>query len=158
MKRLARLLVVTIASFILLSAVSAQSASAARGWCKVDPVIVVDGQLADVYIGSTISMLLQATGPINLEITIPNGSTGSVILNDLGFLHGYNVVFKHSSALTRTAQHTQIRVRVYAPASSSDLPVTVTIAPRTLTSSLLQILVGTSADGYANSWVTLTTK
>lgn len=158
MNRFARFLVAITASLILLGAVNAQGASAARGWCRVDPIIVVDGQLADVYIGSSLTMLLQATGPISLEITIPNSSTGYVILNDLGFLHGYNVVFKHSSALTRTRTHTQIQARVYAPASSSDLPVTVTIAPRSLSSSLMEILLGTSADGHANSWVTVTTR
>jgi hypothetical protein len=158
MKRFARFFVAIFAGLILIGAVNAQSASAARGWCRVDPVIVVDGQLADVYIGSSLTMLLQATGPISLEITVPNGSTGYVILNDLGFLHGYNVVFKHSSALTRTWNHTQIKARVYAPASSSNLPVTVTIAPRSLSASLMEILVGTSGDGYANSWVSVTTR
>lgn len=158
MNRLLRSFMCALALCIFTGAMVAPGAGAARGWCRVDPVIVVDGQLADVYIGSTLPMLLQATGPISLEITIPTTSTGSVILNDLGFLHGYTIVWKHSSTLTRTRSHTQIKVRVYAPASSSTLPVTVTIAPRSLSSSLVAILVGTSIDGYANSWVALTTR
>jgi hypothetical protein len=159
MNRLLRALVCALALCILTGAMTAPRADAARGWCRVDPIIMVDGQLADVYIGSSLDMLLQATGPLQLEIVIPDGSTGFVILNDLGFLHGYNVVFKHSSALTRTKLHTQIQARVFAPAKSSDLPVTVTIAPRALLSStLMEILIGTSFDGNANSWVTLTTR
>jgi hypothetical protein len=159
MNRLVRSLVCALALFFLMSATTAPRADAARGWCRVDPIIMVDGQLADVYIGSSLDMLLQATGPLQLEIVIPNGSIGFVILNDVGFLHGYNVVFTHSSALTRTSNHTQIQARVYAPAQSSDLPVTVTIAPRALfTSTLKEILIGTSLDGYANNWVTLTTR
>jgi len=158
MNRIARLLIATVASFILISATGAPEASAARGWCRFDPVIMVDGQLADVFVGSTLEMLLSATGPVKIEVIIPTGSNGYVILTDLGFLKGYSIVFKQSSSLVRTATHTQIQVRVYAPAKSSTLPVTVTFAPRSLSSSLWQILIGTSASGYANQWVSLTTK
>jgi hypothetical protein len=159
MNQLRRLLIAIVATFIVMSATGVSDASAARGWCRADPVIMVDGQLADVFVGSTLEMLLQATGPIKMEIIIPTGSKGAVILTDLGFLKGYNIVFKQSSSLKRTATHTQVRVRVYAPAKTSSLPVTVTFAPRTLlTSSLLDILIGTSVSGYANQWVTLTTK
>jgi hypothetical protein len=81
-----------------------------------------------------------------------------VVLTDLGFLKGYNIVFKQSSSLAKTWNHTQVQVRVYAPARSSDLPVTVTFAPRSLSSSLWEILIGTSVDGSANEWVSLTTR
>jgi hypothetical protein len=158
MKRLVKLLVATFVCAILISATSAPQASAARGWCRMDPIIMVDGQLADVFIGSTLEMLVSATGPIQLEITIPTNSTGFVVLTDLGFLKGYNIVFKKSSALTRTWNHTQIQIRVYAPAKNSALPVTVNFAPRSLTSSLWEILIGTSVDGHANQWVSLTTR
>jgi hypothetical protein len=148
-------------SLLLLGAgllAPAQPASAGRGWCKADPVIMVDGQLADVFVGSSLDMLLKATGPIKVEILMPTGSKGAVVLTDLGFGHGYDIVFTQTSTLTRTATHTQVRVRVYAPATSSSLPVTVTFAPRTLSSSLTSILFGSSTDGVANSWVSLTTK
>src|SRR5215211_1590084 len=116
MNRIARLLIATVASFILISATSAPEASAARGWCRFDPVIMVDGQLADVFVGSTLEMLFSATGPVKIEITIPTGSTGFVVLTDLGFLKGYSIVFNQSSSLVRSWNHTQIQVRVYAPA------------------------------------------
>jgi hypothetical protein len=119
---------------------------------------MVDGQLADVFVGSSVQMLLKSTGPIKMEIIIPSGSSGSVILTDAGFLRGYSITFKHSSALTKTKKHTQVKVRVYAPASTSSLPVTVTFAPRTLDSSLREILIGSSATGTANQWVSLTTR
>lgn len=157
MKRISRLLFTFLAVLVLSVSVAAPQADAARGWCKVDPVIMVDGQLADVFVGSTPEMLLQATGPIKMEILIPKGSKGSVILMDAGFLRGYDIKFIQSSKLTKTRTHTQVKVRVYAPSKTS-LPVTVTFAPRTLSSSLVQILLGTSVDGVSNSWVTLTTK
>src|SRR5215211_5066829 len=105
MNRFARLLVAIVASFILISATNASEASAARGWCRLDPVIMVDGQLADVFIGSNLEMLLTSTGPLQVEIIIPNGSTGFVVLTDLGFLKGYNIVFKHSSSLVKSWNH-----------------------------------------------------
>jgi hypothetical protein len=157
MTRLARAFTITLLAALVAVTVGVQPADAARGYCRVDPVIMVDGQLADVFVTSTIEMLTSATGPISMEIVIPVGSRGSVWLTDVGFLRGYNIVFKQSSALKRTATHTQVRVRVYAPAKNSSLPVTVTFAPRTLSSSLREVLFGSSASGYANAWVTLTT-
>ncbi len=153
----ARFLLSIVAALVLATSVAAPHAEAARGWCKVDPVILVDGQLADIYVGSTLEMLASATGPIKIEVLIPKGSKGAVILTDLGFLRGYKITFVQTSKLTRTKKHTQIQVRVYAPSKKS-LPVTVTFAPRSLGSSLKDILFGTSVDGWSNSWVTLTTK
>jgi hypothetical protein len=155
---IARVLLAAIFSLVCLGGLAAPRADAARGWCQADPVIMIDGQLADVFVGSSPEMLLKATGPIRMEITIPTGSKGSVVLTDLGFLRGYDIVFKHSSALTKTRTHTQVKIRVYAPATTSSLPVTVTFAPRSLNSSLTQVLLGTSTTGTSNQWVSLTTR
>jgi hypothetical protein len=145
-----------LAAVLVLSLLlSAQGAEAARGWCFADPVVVVDGQLADVYVRSDLAMLLSATGPIQLVIEVPVNSTARVLLNDLGFGRGYAITVARSASLTKTSTHTQIRVRVYAPARSSALPVTVTFAPRALSAGLTAILFGTSASGTANTWVTL---
>ena len=158
MTRLARIMLTTLTALILAGGATFQSANAARGWCRMDPVIMVDGQLADVFVGSSLDMLLKASGPIKMEILIPTGSRGSVVLTDLGFGYGYNIAFKQTSTLKRTATHTQVKVRVYAPATSSTLPVTVTFAPRSLSSSLTSIVFGTSVNGLSNQWVSLTTK
>jgi hypothetical protein len=93
-----------------------------------------------------------------MEIIIPSGSTGRLVLTDAGFLRGYSITFKHSSTLTKTKFHTQVKIRVYAPASTSQLPVTVTFAPRSLGGSLTDILFGTSTTGTSNQWVSLTTR
>src|SRR5438132_8832920 len=88
-KRFAPLLL----AVMLLIGTGAHGAFAARGWCQSDPVIMVDGQLADVFVSSDLAMLLSATGPIQLVIEIPTGSTGSLVLSDLGFGRGYKVSF-----------------------------------------------------------------
>jgi hypothetical protein len=123
----------------------------------MDPVIMVDGQRADVFVGSSLDMLLKATGPIQIVVTVPTGSRAKVVLTDLGFGRGYSFVFKQSSTLKRTSTHTQIKIAVYAPASSSTLPVSVNFAPRSLGSGLTDILFGKTSSGYSNSWVSLRT-
>jgi hypothetical protein len=134
------------------------SASAGIAWCRSDPVVVIDGQLADIFVASDLAMQFKATGPLQLVIALPPSSTGSVVLSDTGFgLHGYDVRFVTDASLTRTNRHTQVRVAVYAPATDSTLPVQVTFAPRDLTAGLTAILFGTSANGFANNWVSLTT-
>jgi hypothetical protein len=157
MSRYSRFIGTLLAVLILSVTVGATRADAARGWCMVDPLIMVDGQMADVFVSSDPAMLLKASGPIDMVITIPTGSKGVVILTDLGFLKGYKISFKHSSALTKTKSHTQVRVSVYAPNKGARLPVKVTFAPRTLNSGPTAILFGKSASGYSNSWVTLKT-
>ena len=132
-------------------------ASAGRAWCRVDPVISIDGQLADIYLTSTLSMNLKATGPTKIVITIPSTSTGRVHLVDLGFgLKGYQISFVKSAALTRTKTHTQVQIAAYAPASDSSLPVEVHFL--SLSSGLASGLL-TSAAGYgtANQWITVKT-
>jgi hypothetical protein len=135
-----------------------QRAEAARAWCRADPVIMVDGQLADVFVSSDLAMLTSARGPIQLVIAIPKGSRGSVALTDVGFGHGYNISFVESSGLTRSATHTQVRVSAYVSATSSSHPVDVNFSPRALNAGLRSILFGVTASGTANAWVTVTTR
>jgi hypothetical protein len=157
MKRLPRIICTLLAVVVLSISVGGSRADAARGWCLADPLIMVDGHLADVFVSSDPAMLLKASGPIEMVITIPTGSKGVVILTDLGFLKGYKISFKHSSSLKKTRSHTQVQVSVYAPNKGAKLPVKVTFAPRTLKSGLKAILFGQSVSGYSNSWVTLKT-
>jgi hypothetical protein len=156
MKRTIQALLALVVALSMVVAIAPGQSEAARGWCTADPVVLIDGQLADIFVSSDPSMLTSANGPIKMEITIPTGSTGTVVLRDLGFLHGYSITWKYSSSLRHTTAHTQVQVRVYAP-SRMTLPVTVTFAPRSLSSGLLAVLIGQSASGQSNSWVSLKT-
>ena len=71
-----------------------------------NPLIKVDGHLADIFVSSDPAMLLKATGPIGMVITSHVGSKGIVTLTNLGFLKGYKIRFKQSSALRTTTSHT----------------------------------------------------
>src|SRR5215217_9508544 len=134
-------------TFAALAGAGINAASAGRSWCRTDPVVMIDGQLADVFVASDIAMLLKATGPVRIRIYIPQGSRGWVALTDLGFGKGYDISFVETADLVRDGRHTPVIVEVYAPSRDSSLPVTVTFAPRTLDSSLADILFGMSADG-----------
>jgi hypothetical protein len=54
------LLALALVSVVSVAGVS--DAAAARTWRRTDPVIVVDGQIADVFISSDLKMLVSATG------------------------------------------------------------------------------------------------
>jgi hypothetical protein len=139
----------------LIAGAGIESATAGRAWCRFDPVVMIDGQVADMFVGSTLTMLLNSTGPIKMKITIPNESKGLVVLMDLGFGRGYDIEFIKSGDLTKSRRETEVMIDVYAPARDSSLPVSVTFAPRSLGSSLTDILFGTSAEGNANEWIRL---
>jgi hypothetical protein len=130
--------------------VTGPSAKAGKGWCRVDPVVIIDGQIADIFVGSTLSALLSTTGPIEIVVTVPPGTSTTHVISDLGFGRGYDFSFVESSDLVETAGGVPVNVDVYVPARSDTLPVSVYFAPR-----LLGILWPASADGYANSWVTV---
>jgi hypothetical protein len=129
-----------------------KSASAARGWCLADPVLRIGGQSVHVYIGSEADMLQDATDKIQLRVTVPTGVRGEVREIAADFGKGYRVRFEESSALIATRTHIPIEVRVYAPANTNTLPVTVDIVP-----------VGTgpltaaSTSGVSNFWIALAT-
>ena len=154
-QRISRRSLAAVVAGAMLAGAGVRAASAGRSWCRVDPVVSIDGQLADIFIASDVMMLLKATGPVKIKISIPQGSNGWVVLTDLGFGRGYDISFVQTADLVRSNGRTPVKVDVYAPAKDSSLPVVVTFAPRSLGSSLGDILFGMSANGNANSWVTL---
>jgi hypothetical protein len=128
------------------------SAEAARGWCRTDPLILINGELADIFCTAPLSMLLQATGPTEFVVTLPRGVDGKLLLAGPGFLKGETVEFRHSRRLEKTKSGIEIKVAVRVPAKE-DLPIGLEFAPR-----LLGILNPDRAEGFANSWVSLRTK
>ena len=148
MSRLVLAAAIALATLGML--VSAPSASAGNGWCRVDPIVIIDGQIADIFVGSTLSALLSTTGPIEIVVTVPPGTRTTHVISDLGFGRGYDFSFVESSDLVETADGVSVDVAVYVPARTNTLPVSVFFAPR-----LLGILWPASADGYANRWVSV---
>ena len=148
--RIRLLLALTLMSVAFVAMVP--SASAARAWCRTDPIVLINGTLADVFVSGPLLAPLTVTGSTKLVITVPEGVKGHVILTDLGFLRGYNVVISQSSELEQTSKGVEVRIAVYVPARDSRMPVKVEFAPR-----LLGLLWTDSAEGTANQWITLDT-
>jgi hypothetical protein len=154
MRRLRRNWIAVFAAIVLAmvgTMLSGPTAEAGKGWCRVDPVVIIDGQIADIFVGSTLSALTSTTGPISIVVTVPEETSTTHVISDLGFLRGYDFQFATSPDLQKNADGIPVQIGVYVPASTDQLPVTVYFAPR-----LLGILAPASADGHANSWVTLT--
>lgn len=129
-------------------------ASAGRSWCRMDPVLKIDGQVVDVYLESYQEMNTAATGPTQINVLIPKGSTGTVLATDRGFGgNGYSISFSTSSTLLKTNRHTQVQVSVYQPANASTLPVKVYFTPR----STGVLKNASNIAGRANKWIVLKT-
>lgn len=132
-----------------------QGTDAQRAWCKTDPIVVIDGATADIFVSAPLGSLLQAvltvTGPNQIVVTVPQGVNAWLLLSDLGFGRGNVVTFAQSPNLRVTADGIEVRVATYVPATGS-FPVRVEFAPR-----LLGLLSPASAEGTTNTWITLTT-
>jgi hypothetical protein len=144
----AHFLVVALA--ILATLVTGSTVEAGKGWCRVDPIFIIDGQITDVFVGSDLSALLSTTGPITMILTVSPDTQAVKLISDLGFGRGYDISIETSEALVKTETHTPVQIEVYVPATRDSLPISVYFSPR-----LLGILSPVSVDGHANSWITL---
>ncbi|MEA2584517.1 MAG: hypothetical protein QOF33_2602 [Thermomicrobiales bacterium] len=149
MSRLVATAALALAALGLL--LTGPSAEAGKGWCRADPVVIIDGQIADVFGGSTPTILLKTPGPIKVVVKVPVGTKTKLVISDLGFGRGYDFRFAESRDLVKSGGKIPVRVEAYVPARGTKLPVTVYFAPR-----LLGILSPASADGHTNNWVSVT--
>lgn len=147
-----RFLVSPVLVFVAVVALAGPVA-AGRSWCRTDPVIAVDGTLADVFVSGPVEAPLLVTGPTEIVVTVPVGVDAQLILAELGFGKGQVVTFRESPKLKRTATGIQLEIGVYVPAVDSDMPVRVEFAPR-----IVGLLAPESVEGTANQWVVLKTR
>ena len=145
MRRFSVSLLLGMLALLLVSA----PASAGRAWCRTDPIMIINGNIADLFISSSLLAPFQVTGPTQVVVTLPQG-VSILAIPDLGFLHGEKITVKHSDDLQVTQKGIELMFDVYVPAKSTALPVTVDFAPR-----ILGILWPTSASGTSNQWIHL---
>jgi hypothetical protein len=131
---------------------SERAASAGRGWCRSDPVLLIDGVLADLFSAVPLDSVLKVTGPTQIVVTAPSSVKLALAIPGLGFLRGEKVSFRRSRKLKQTRDGIELKIAVLVPASD-DVPVRIDFAPR-----VLGILKPESADGQANRWIELSTK
>src|SRR5690606_4355013 len=148
MKRLAFAALLAVLS---LSVVSAPT-TAGFGWCRSDPIVLIDGHIADIFVTGPLTAPLNVTGPNQIVITTPPGVTRYLVLSTLGSGRGAAVRFQTSNELKRTPRGVEIEVAVFVPSRASSMDVGVEFAP-----NLIGLLAPERASGKANSWVVLRT-
>ncbi len=126
-------------------------ASASRGWCRMDPLIRIDDDLADILAAAPPEILLANNGPVEFVITVPNGVDTRLIVKTVGFGRGEKVSFATSRRLNQTRAGMQVKIAMRVPARM-ELPVRVEFAPR-----IVGLLKPESVEGTTNRWVTLKT-
>lgn len=154
-KRLTRVLSTVLALVAVFAVVT--SASAGRAWCRADPVLIVNGDVVDIQVASSLQMFGSATGPIEMVVYVERGTRANVILEDFGFGYGYDTRIEEVRKLDRGVR---ARVEVRAPATDSALPVAVhgTRVGSNISwlfSGQLDLLWLDSAEGSANEWIVL---
>jgi hypothetical protein len=130
----------------------AGDAAAIRTWCRSDPVVSIDGELADVFVAAPLEAPTLVTGPNEVVVAVPEGVRAAVILNDLGFGRGTVTTVEESKRLRATERGVEVLVEVRVPAKDDAMPVRVEFAPR-----VVGILSPASAEGTANEWIRLRT-
>ena len=128
-----------------------RSTAAIRGWCRSDPLITIDGELADIFCTAPLETLLSVTAPTEIVVTVPRGVKAHLVLAGPGFGRGERVRFETSRKLKQTRTGTDVAVAVMVPAQD-DLPIGVEFAPR-----ILGILNPDRAEGATNRWIKLKT-
>ncbi len=134
----------------LALAVAVPSAGAGVGWCRADPVLVIDGQLADVFVSARFDDLTKVKGPTEIVVSTPVGVDIRLAVATVGFGHGEKVRFEESESLKVTADGIELRIKVRVPAGSDDMPILVEFAPQ-----VVGLLQPTASEGTANEWISL---
>jgi hypothetical protein len=136
----------------VLLAFNSLNTSASIGWCRSDPVLRIEGNLADVFVSIPLAEVPKVNGPTRFVITTPGGIDEAVLLTSPGFGYGETVTFQESSSLKLTSTGIQLRIKAFVPATNGTIPVLVEFAPR-----VIGILKPASAEGFTNQWITIQT-
>lgn len=145
---------VVAAGATVLGLLPSPRATALRGWCRTDPLISIDGELADIFVAvdAPIEMLAAASGPIAYVVTLPRGVRGRLIAKGVGFGHGERLEFRSSRRRKGRADRIDVHVSVRVPAAK-DLPLWLEFAPR-----VVGILAPERKKGRTNKRVALKTR
>lgn len=150
-----RFAVGALLALLSLSMVAAPATPAAAGfgWCRSDPIVLIDGHIADIFLTAPLTAPLKVTGPNQFVITTPEGVDAHLILALIGFGRGEVVRFETSPELQRQANgQIEIEIAAYVPARDSSMPVGLEFAP-----NIVGLLWPERVEGTANSWLVLRT-
>jgi hypothetical protein len=130
-----------------------QSAISARGWCRSDPLVRIDGELVYIVFAAPRTIRKVVTGPTEVVITVPLGVQTALVAAGSGFGEGETVRFVQSRETIESRSDFDILVETRVPASE-DLPIGLEVARRTRGNHKQPA----RANGQTNRWIALSTK
>jgi hypothetical protein len=111
-----------------------REAGATRKWCRIDPVIQIDGQIAHIFVAAFVKNKKKArelsTGPIKVTVVIPMDIDHKDLHGDNGFGHGYEFSLISSPDLIATADVVPVRMIVNVPMSNDEIAVRSWLEPK----------------------------
>ncbi len=137
---------------ILTLALAVPSTSAGVGWCRDDPVVVIDGKIANIFVSAKFRDLPKVTGPTEFVVTTPVGVDLALAVAGPGFGYGEHVSFVESKSLQVNSEGIEVRIKVRVPAGSDAMPIRIEFAPK-----VVGVLHPAAAEGTANDWISLRT-
>ena len=141
---------VSCALAFAILALAVPSAGAGVRWCRTDPVVAIDGQLADIFVSAQFDDLPKVNGPTEIVISTPVGVGAKLAVATPGFGYGEEVSFAESESLKVTSEGIELRIKVRVPARDDAMPIRVEFAPR-----VVGVLQPDEAEGKANEWIAL---
>ncbi|CAA9562144.1 MAG: hypothetical protein AVDCRST_MAG87-1664 [uncultured Thermomicrobiales bacterium] len=147
-----RSVVWALAFSVLTLVLAVPGTSAGVGWCRDDPVVVIDGQIADIFISAKFEDLAKVNGPTQIVVSIPVGVDVALAVAGPGFGHGEHISFAESESLKVTSEGIDVRIKVRVPARSDAMPIRVEFAPH-----VVGVLQPAADEGTANDWISLRT-
>ena len=139
-----------LAFSILALALTVSSADANYRWCRTDPVVVIDGRLADIFVSARFDDLEKVKGPTEIVVSTPVGVDAALAIATAGFGYGEKVRFAESESLEVTPEGIELRIKVRVPARDDAMPIRVEFAPH-----VVGVLQPVEAKGHANEWISL---
>lgn len=98
----------------LIAAAVFPALASADGWCRVDPIIRVDGKQASIYVVTEADSAVRANSQANVTIEYPIGADGELVWVDPnhGFGYGLTVQMVPSPGVSYTEEGAEIRITV----------------------------------------------
>jgi hypothetical protein len=125
--------------------------TATIGWCKSDPLVQIGPNVVDIILSAPLNAPLKVTGPNEIVIIVPE-TVSATAVRLVGFGQGEVVSIDHSHKLKVTEDGIEVVVRAFVPSIDDTMPVVLDFAP-----NILGLLNPASAQGFANTWITLET-
>lgn len=116
---------------LTIALVLVQRADAGLAWCARDPVVSLNGKPVQIIVAIPEDYLPMVTGPIYVDVALPDGVTGELLSTDEGFLgYGEVVTFSQMQETVNANGLTVAKFSISVPIGDlTDVPMLVTIIP-----------------------------